>query len=129
MGGVGEWDTSSVDFLPSEPISFIWGLVVGGLAVFVGAVVSSAGTDTWAWLKRRLKPPPPESTQVASTFTLPEADPNSLEWILDHRVIEFEARGYTLARHPDTGGPCFFVSVEPQGETRQFLMHKPPDVT
>jgi len=57
---------TSTSILPSDYISFFWGIALGIIGAFSAGFLKKAGEDSFSWIRNKISPKPPEqqSTQV-----------------------------------------------------------------
>ena len=80
-------------------IYFIIGLIIGAIGAFMTGFFQSAGSDTWSWIKRKLKPGTPEPRIVSRYFTPNDiSDTKNIWWVLDTNVVNYEAKGFEVYR-------------------------------
>jgi hypothetical protein len=96
-------------------------LVTGAVVLFFSGIASSAGSDSWSWLKHKFQPPPPEPTEVPSSYLPPGATAEDLTWVLEEQVLDYEHDRYRRVLHHQTRGACY----RRKGEQRIFLLWKP----
>ncbi|HVN37982.1 MAG TPA: hypothetical protein VMW19_07405 [Myxococcota bacterium] len=97
--------------------------LLGAATVFLTGFGRAAGSDAWAWLKKKLNPPPPQPELVPMNFTVPGIAPTSCVWVPDHEVVDHLARGFTHVLHPEKRGPCY--ARPSRDEVAYFLMKRP----
>lgn len=113
-----------MNWLPSDPLSFLWGLVVASVAIVATGFLREAGKELWGALKKRFFPPPapePEPVQVDRTFQPTLYTGADCIWSRHESVSRRVAEGYTFYPHPSNGGKV----VQGYGREQSFLMVKP----
>ena len=113
-----------MDLLPKDIISFIWGLIVGGVVIVFSGFASELGKDLYTWLKKRLGEPEP--LKVSTGYKATAVPPERCSWVVEHETPNFEDMNYHFYPHPkNRNGKCF-REVNHRGQMiREFLMVKP----
>jgi len=112
-------------FLPSDPVSFAWGAVVGIVGAFGAGFLKKAGEDFYLWAKTKVHPTPPEPIQVDGKFVPSLFEPSACAWVRQERLYEFEEKAYTYYPHPKNGARCFRVTSDGSRPLTEFLMVTP----
>ena len=114
-----------MSLLPSDPVSFVWGAVVGIFGAFGTGFLKKAGEDFYSWVKNKVNPKPPEPVQVDGKFVPSMFEAGSCAWVRQERLYEFEEQAYTYYPHPKNGARCFRVTTDGSRPLTEFLMVKP----
>ena len=101
--------------------SFIWGLVLGGLAALLTGFLKKAGEDAWVALKARLFPAEPDPIAVPNDFNPNQYEQANFSWVHENAVHEKQAQGYTYFIHPTHHAKCF----RQLPDRKEFVMRQP----
>lgn len=110
-----------MNWLPTDFISFIWGLIIAALAIIGTGFLREMGKELWFAFKRRINPPPPEPILVDLRFEAKLYQPGETIWVKKESLYRFEEQGYLYYPHPKSGGKCYRET----GGTQEYLMVKP----
>ena len=114
----------AMDLVPwASAMKLALGFLLGAATVVLTGFGRAAGSDAWAWVKKKINPPPPEPTLVSKDFKVPGIDPAPVVWVPDHEVVDRLARGFTYVPHPEKQGPCYMRPS--REEVTYFLMRRP----
>ncbi len=112
-----------MSFLPTDWLSFLWGLAVGALGLLFTGALKKGGEDVYAAVKERLFPTPPEPIRVAHDFDPVLYQPGGCAWVPEVYTHDREAQGYTYYPHPKGGAKCYRTGGA-RG-SNEFLMVRP----
>jgi hypothetical protein len=106
-------------------LSFLSGAALAAVAAFGTGFLKKAGEDFYGWGKIKVRPPPPQPVQVASTFEPTLYPPGCCGWQNSYNVHDCEALGWTYYPHPKDDAKCYRIASDGRREFKEFLMVKP----
>lgn len=113
-----------MNWLPHDFVSFIWGLVVAGLAALLSGFFQGIGKDGWQSLKRKLFPKTPDPIEVERDYKSLGYAPGMCEWVRETTLHDRLEAGFTYYIHPDRHARCFRFP-DHNRQVREYLMVKP----
>ena len=115
----------TMSFLPTDLVSFIWGIVLALLGAFFTGFFKKAGEHGYEAVRARLLPPPKQPVEVDRHFEPTLFKPEACAWVRETRVQEFEEKRYTHYPHA-TGAPgCYRITSNGISSFKEFLMVTP----
>lgn len=117
-----------MNWLPDDLPSFLWGVVVGAVGLFIAGFLNTAGADAWKWIKARVAPPPLEPIVVERTFKPTRYDPGSCAWVREERLLIYEEKGYRYYPHPRNNAKCYRLVHTRTHTEKEYLMVSPAAV-
>ena len=91
-----------MNLLPSDLVSFVWGLLVAGLAAIASGFLSEAGKYLW----QKVKPEPPKDVQVDLTFEPELYTGSDCRWVNEESLSRYE-KDHFYYPHPSNGARCY----------------------
>lgn len=110
--------------MPTDIVSFTWGIIVAAVAIIATGVLKAAGSDLYNWVKSKINPPSATPVQVERNFQ-PE-NGKSCAWVTDEKLLRLESEGYTFYLHPTAKARCFRLVRSGNGnQFKEWLLIKP----
>lgn len=91
-----------MNLLPTDLISFIWGLLVAATVIILNGFFSEAGKDLW----QKFKPKPPKDILVDLRFEPTLYKPDNCRWVNEESLSRYETEWFYYP-HPSNGGKCY----------------------
>ncbi len=111
--------------MPTDPISFIWGVVVTAVAIIGSGLLKAASADLYKWLKGKVSPPPIEPILVERSFQPKSSEGHSLSWVSEDKVFRLQSEGYEHYLLPENKAKCYrLVHSGNGGQFKEWLMVK-----
>lgn len=115
----------TMNFLPADLPSFVWGIAIGAVAAFGTGFLQKAGEAAFAWLSAKINPETPAPTEVDRKFQPSEMPAGKLAWVNEPKRAEYEDKGFGYYPHPKTKAPCFRISHDGHRQFKEYLMVSP----
>lgn len=112
-----------MNFLPTDWVSFLWGVLAGAVVLFFTGFLKKLGEEAAVKLKERIFPKPPEPIRVKNSFVPELFEPGKCAWIPETKIYEKEAEGFTFYPHPNKGAKCYRTAGH--GAINEYLMVSP----
>ena len=111
-----------IELLPSDPSSFMWGVVVALVTAYFLSIFRAAGSDTWRWIKQHTGP-----KDVGRKFEPTLYDRGVCVWAREHTLAEKGADGFTYYPYSRWRRKCFrqIYDEAQRGLIKEFLMVAP----
>ena len=91
-----------MNLLPTDSISFIWGLLTAVVAIIISGFFSEVGKDLW----QKVKLKPAEDVLVDLRFEPTLYKPEDCRWVNEESLSRYEDE-YFYYSHPSNGGKCY----------------------
>ena len=114
-----------MSFFPTDWVSFLWGVVLAGMAAFSTGFLKKAGEHAFAAIEKKFNPGKPEPVQVDGKFVPTRFAPESCAWVWEVQLYEYESNGYTHYPHPSNGARCFRTTSRGGAPIKEFLLVQP----